>query len=1085
MKELDKKTLARKDLNLLVEASAGTGKTSSLLDRILALIEQDKELQMRQLVAVTFTEKAASELKNRLRQCLQEKINSKKISSQRLQVFKQALSDFEQAEISTIHSFCARLLRLRSVEAGVSPEFQVMDEAQSAEFFEQAWEEWLEKSLVEHREIFRELRQAGITNDIIKTFAQRFYEDRDLFEANYENWLKEKSLSVEEAYQQIKVLCQNTSEDELKEFYLFLESCANEEERLKRAIYQKELKRIINRRNNLLKGLKRVKTESTIQKKLKIIEAYDHFLAIIYNARNALFQKIVFLAREFFDHLEIRKLTNEVLDFQDLLLRARNLLRDNKEVRAYFKNRFRYILVDEFQDTDPLQVEVIFFLAEKKDKFADSWKDVELESGKLFLVGDPKQSIYHFRRADLRIYQAVKNILDEKKQADLRFLPQNFRSHKSLIKWVNDTFKEKFGDEDTPLQPAYQELSHTVDYSLSNQLLDRSVIIIDLEEEPDIAPSGAHGYRTDDIRQLEARAIADFIQWAVANKIQIFEKDQTKWEKRDVRYSDFAILYPRHKYISFVEAELKRRNLPFETVSGEAFNAREEVKGICFILKALSNPYDEASLVGALRSFYFGVSDFELFEFKKAGGSWRWLEHFPDRERFPTIAEAYDFLRHLYNQVERLPIVELINQIASHIKLKQIRKLHPYFNQILLNIERMKNLACEFEKLGEADLDDFIYWLEKVSAGEAKEAEIVAVDAENTIKLMTFHKAKGLEFPIVILANLSNQIKSSEENFIIKDWKRERIEVFYKKRLKSSGFDELSEEEEKYNEAEQIRLLYVACTRAKQYLVIPDPKNLWNGRNTYLEIIKEGISKEDKQSKSKCILRKPASELRKYRTIEQMRAFVDFINLSPQSTQLEKQVREFEEKRSEVINIASEYKEIKSPSELIEFEEKIPYSTERLQALDLGSLIHKVVEIAGRSSVKVALALADRLISENPSLSEKREEIMELIKNLWQCELIDKIQNLACWQEVPFFIELDGVFYKGKIDLLFRHSANQLEMVDLKTDHLSQETISTHINRYKGQMEIYRRALEKLFPNHSISSKIFFARINELVEIKK
>ena len=381
---------------------------------------------MSQLAAITFTEKAAAELRFKLRQKLGETKQSSWVA--------QAISEFDQAQVSTIHAFCARILRMRPVDAGVSPSFRVADEEESSLLFSRMWDAWLESMVERDPGFFRSLRRMEIKPDDLKITAKKIFDNRDLFHACYEKLTSPKNFkNPRQGYRELAALAKEAEAakaDALGRFIrnavLWLDSAGADQDRvwmqltmdsrLKNYEYKKDQGKISEIRDRALKLMDEVR----FQPMADILKPLTGFLAMA----------------------DAEKKRLEILDFQDLLLKARDLAK-NPRSREYLKRRFKYLLVDEFQDTDPLQVELVFFLAEKEGKSVETLQEVELEPGKLFLVGDPKQSIYRFRRADLEIYhEAGKIMLGQKtSEAGAGWTGISARTA-ALLEWVNLAFQQ-------------------------------------------------------------------------------------------------------------------------------------------------------------------------------------------------------------------------------------------------------------------------------------------------------------------------------------------------------------------------------------------------------------------------------------------------------------------------------------------------------------------------------------------------------------------------------------------------------------------------------------------------------------------
>ena len=404
------------DTNLCVEAGAGTGKTTLLVDRIFNLIVTGRA-EIEQIVAVTFTEKAAAELKLRIREKLEkQRIEAAGENSHQTRLLGRALEKLDQAPISTIHGFASSILRERPVEAGVDPRFEVLDNLTQEFFFEHEWQDWINANLEKHREIFQRAISLGLRIQDIHALAENLYRNRDIL----------PSLSFEAPPVDLPPFLDRLGAD-LRELAEILPSCLETRDKGYQRIraMQRSLEsfQALGEPQLLEQFLVRdfvVKVEGaqknwTSPEPCKIQKEICRNLQsdldeLRQRVKTGLVQQVGRIIRGFVGEIQAKKNALGLLDFQDLLLRCRDLLQSNLAVREYFQRRFRYLLIDEFQDTDPLQVEMVFFLAESQAR-SDDWTRVELKPGKLLLVGDPKQSIYRFRRADIAIYEAAKKHL--------------------------------------------------------------------------------------------------------------------------------------------------------------------------------------------------------------------------------------------------------------------------------------------------------------------------------------------------------------------------------------------------------------------------------------------------------------------------------------------------------------------------------------------------------------------------------------------------------------------------------------------------------------------------------------------------
>jgi len=737
---------ARHDLtrSLTVEAGAGTGKTTLLIDRILSLL-RCRRASLEQIVAITFTEKAAGELKIRLREAIEKAIIDSRDDER--ETFQQALGDLERAAISTIHSFCASLLRERPVEAKVDPNFDPMDEIGMEMLFQEVWELWLAQELEKKSAPLRRALTLGMSLADLAGCVRQLYLNRDLIPAEP---LCRPAYSTEAFVQNFK--------DGIEQALKLAQDCQKEEDKgfqsirtLKEKVLEleesPERREILILREIVIKSAgnkQNWKPPSSCEEQKEIFDKLSQELeGLKRSIRGETMVDLVECLRGFLKAIQEEKAQRGVLDFQDLLLVARNLLRDDKEVRRYFQEKFRYILVDEFQDTDPLQVEVVFLLAED-DAQAGSWEEVEVSPGRLFLVGDPQQSIYRFRRADIETYEKARKQLTKKGGA-LK-ISQNFRTVPSIISWVNRVFEPLIQPSDQGyFQPDYIPLVAHEDRK--EIIKNRSGVILlapppDFELEEASAPS---------LRQKEAQSIAGLIEEMVAGKNRgpwmIYDKKEGGI--RPVCFRDMALLFPALSGIEIYEEALKNRGIPFRLEGGKEFYLRQEVRSLLCCLRVLDDPADQISLVAALRSPFFGFSDEEIFLFVSSGNRLDYLRGQQDGES--NFSEAFSWLRQLHEKKNAVPISSTISDLLSKTKALEFSLLRHGGEQVAANLRKIRDQARAFEKERSATFRRFVEWLgsreeEGLREGESPWSE----EGEENVKLLTVHKAKGLEFPVVI-----------------------------------------------------------------------------------------------------------------------------------------------------------------------------------------------------------------------------------------------------------------------------------------------------------------------------------------------
>lgn len=1066
-----------------VEAGAGTGKTTLLVERFLSLVRSGKATLDR-IAAITFTEKAAGELKVRLRGALEKAALTAK--GKELRHITQALADLERAPISTIHSFCAGLLRERPIEAAIDPNFESLDEMGLDLLFQEAWDQWLRQEIEKKSPPLRRALALGLSLDTMNSLVRRIYENRDLIAPSpyprplydLDSFFQELRAGIEKAWR-LSEKCLRPEEDAGYQGIRALR-----EEVLDADPVSPESREIFLARELAVKpqGNKRNwKPPAACDEQKEILKRLSEEHEILKESiRAAVMAGLVDWLKGFLGFIQEEKNRRGVLDFQDLLLFSRDLLGKNKEVRRYFQERIRYLLVDEFQDTDPLQAEVIFFLAEE-GAAAENWEDVKVSPGKLFLVGDPKQSIYRFRRADIEIYARAKEKLNAESEG-LKAV-QNFRTVPSILAWVNRVFSDLIRPSPEGFyQPAYIPLAP--DPSRREAMPRPGVVLLTPPPEFNRAETSAM-----EARESEARSIAALISgmaggssgdgWQVA--------DPRDKGPRPVRYRDIALLFPALTGIDAYEEALKARGIPYRLEGGKEFYLRQEIRSLLCCLKAVDDPADQISLVSALRSFLFGYSDEEIFLFVSSGRPLNYLQEIKEGES--GFAETFSFLRRLHDRRNSRPVSGTVAELLAHAKAVEFSLLRRAGEQTAANLRKILDQARAFEKERNATYRSFVEWLylreeEGVREGEAPWSE----ESEENVHLLTIHKAKGLEFPVVILANLAGQ--------------RNRAEDFIPLRLKGSfeisagpfktrGFDAARDREKARREAEERRLFYVAATRARDHLVIP----LFPGKKSggFLGFLEGKLP--------------PAEMLKPGATVDgQFIAGGGTLDLSPgdqpplrpeieeDAGQGETPLRrreEWKEGLKAAMAKASEGLPLITPSGAVPFEDiaghDFPQSPEAPAGAGgaaFGLAFHGVLErldLQGGGNLESLC----RIHAAANGIPERAEEIALLCRNLLAHPFLDRVrQARRLFREVPFSVAFEEKIVEGKIDLLFEE-ADGWVVVDYKTDDVSAEAVDKRFQTYGEQGKWYARSFRTAAGEPLKEVHFLFVRSGELRTIRE
>jgi ATP-dependent exoDNAse (exonuclease V) beta subunit len=824
------------DVTLVVEAAAGTGKTTELVRRILRVLATGKA-RVGDLVAVTFTEKAAGELKLRLRQELE--VARTKAGGEERARLEHALKNLEEAHISTIHGFCADLLRERPVEAGIDPLFRVLTDGQARRFYDEAFSAWFQGVLEDTPEgVRRSLRRStgGATKsggpaddgpvDRLRAAGWDLVDWRD-FPAG---WARPDFDRVEaigelaaavhafaaataQASSSRDPLCVDTAAARRASDELRLIAAAGDDDAAEAVLADLCRDRDFRRARKgsgtaFGRGVPRADVQAAHQTLLRTL---DEFKA---NADADLAALLREELRGSITRYERLKAEHGALDFLDLLLRARNLVRDRDEVRRHFQERFTCLFVDEFQDTDPLQAELLLLLA-ADDPAERDWTRVRAVPGKLFIVGDPKQSIYRFRRADVGIYRQVCEQLVRDGARPVR-LTTSFRSVPNIQCAVNAAFRPLMTSDADTLQADYVPLGPSRN-GIAGQ---PSVLALPVPE-----PYGRRNVSGIAIEASLPDAVGAFVAWLVR------ESGWTVTERRGsgpvpVEARHLCLLFRRFvNYGSdvtraYVDA-LEARGIRHLLVGGRAFHGREEIEALRAALTAIEWPDDQLSVFATLRGPLFAIGDEALLEYRqhqaRAFHPFRVPPDLPDH--LQPIAEALAVIAELHTKRNRRPVAETIARLFEATRAHVGFALRRAGEQVLANALHVAELARQYELSGGISFRGFIDALrEAAEEGQAAEAPIVE-EGTDGVRLMTVHKAKGLEFPVVILADITAKIAPVEASRHIDAGRglcALRIGGWSPRDLLLQQPIEQARERE-----EGVRVAYVAATRARDLLVVP------------------------------------------------------------------------------------------------------------------------------------------------------------------------------------------------------------------------------------------------------------------------
>jgi ATP-dependent exoDNAse (exonuclease V) beta subunit len=815
------------DTTFVVEAAAGTGKTTALVARVVSLLRSGRT-PLSRIVAVTFTEKAAGEMKLRLRAAIEEARSA--TEDQERGLLDRALAELEVARIGTIHSLCADLLRERPVEAGIDPQFEVAPDDTAGRLFEQAFEEWYQRALADPPEGVRRVLRRPPGRDgfgprqVLRAAGWKLQEHRD-----YRGPWRRDPFDRDRALDRLV--------ERLAEVGDLAPRADRPDEWLTKHLWQVNRWVAELRSREEAAGRDYDGLEASLRQLRRLKWQWKGYRARMFDQH--LFKSEVIALRDAvkgeLDHLleqcdadlapclhqelwpliqryeELKRRAGK-LDFLDLLHRTRDLLVRDRAVRHELQQRFTHLLVDEFQDNDPLQTEIVLLLASAHPDESDP-DQVQVVPGKLFLVGDPKQSIYRFRRADVAVYHAVKRRLLEQ-GAEVLHLSTSFRSDPRIQQAVNAAFAPRMEGgsqaEYVPLEPFRASVPGRP-----------AVVALPVPE-----PYSNYGRMTKwAVEKSAPDAVGAWVQWLL---------NDSGWEVSEpgaeapvpVQARHVCLLFRRFQTFGKSVTEpytraLESRQVPHVLVGGRSFHAREEVLALRNALTAIEWPDDELAVFATLRGPLFAVGDDALLAWRGRFGRLHPLRPLPDdrSEVLDEVAGPLQVLAELHRRRNRRPVADTVVRLLDATRAHAALTLWSGGEQTLANVLRVVQQAHRFEAAGATSFRAFVDQLAAdAERGDAGEAPVVEEGTEG-VRIMTVHKAKGLEFPVVVLCDVTCSPVGWNPTRYVDSASRlwaEPLAGCVPVELVEHADEVLAEDA-----AESDRLLYVAATRARDVLVVP------------------------------------------------------------------------------------------------------------------------------------------------------------------------------------------------------------------------------------------------------------------------
>ena len=847
----DARDRVRSDLSstLFVEAGAGSGKTRALVERVIALIGSGTAME--NIAAITFTEKAAAELRDRIRSHLRSTEAGNALGAD---VAMSALHQLDGAAVGTLHSFAQRILSEHPVEAGLPPSVEVLDDIGSQIEFDARWREFLDRLLDEPEmgPTLLRLEVLGVRLDHIRALAVKLNENWDRLAGRFGgDPAPLPPVDVDavgaglNALAGVKANCVAGSEDKL---FARIEAVERELGRLDGAL--DDISRIEVLRSAIdagrgqgtgtvanwgggeagaankaaalaalkaLAGPRSSKSGGPLSTCEEILDRAAQAALEVLVARLTLFT---------LDAAEERR-TGGRLEFHDLLVRARLLLRHpahGPDVRDALRERYQRLLIDEFQDTDPAQVELAALIGcGDPDAGGTHWAATDPDPGRLFFVGDPKQSIYRFRGADIATFLEARDWVNRQPRGRTEGLGTNFRSSAPIIEWVNAVFGRLI-EPSRGSQPEYAPLDAV------RAPVPRGPAVTVLGARAVEIPGRAYA---EELRRREAASVARAVAGILRDGWAVDAGDPAQPSPRPARLGDIAILIPSRTSLANLEDALEAAAIPYRAEASSLVYSTREVRDVLSALQAVADPTDELALVAALRSPLYGCGDDDLAHWRLAcNGRFSLLGDRP--ETAPAdhpVADGIAHLAELHRAKRWTSPPALVDRLVRERGAFETAVAGGRPRDVWRRLRFVIDQARAWADAGGTNLRDYLQWARLQGADNARVTETVLPETDDdSARILTVHAAKGLEFPIVVLSGMTTRLEAPSRGPTVAFDSTGAPVVKLRGGVESENYEAWKPIDEQMDAHERLRLLYVACTRARDHLVVslhrrvPNPK---------------------------------------------------------------------------------------------------------------------------------------------------------------------------------------------------------------------------------------------------------------------
>ncbi|WP_104116846.1 exodeoxyribonuclease V subunit beta [Arthrobacter sp. B1805] len=1059
--------------NVFVEAGAGSGKTHELVERICTLV-MTGGVELKNIAAITFTEKAAGELRDRVRRKLKDSDPS--------EARDRALGQLDTAPIGTIHSFAARVISEHPIQAGVPPLITIVDELRSQIAFTRRWEAIRHQLFNDETldEALRILLAVGGSLNHLETVASALDANWDRLESHPPQRRPIPTVNLGPLLQQTAEVLEHTKHcSDADDFLLVaIEKIRSWHGRLENASIG-ELALVLEILDDIPSTPKQGKKGNWAIDIAEVRNACAELGQAAAALRESLVSPAVdtvaaAMAELLVNAARERQRTGE-LEYNDLLIHARDLLvgTDARTIAVHRTLHVRYkcIMLDEFQDTDPVQAEIATRITAEHVCGMDRWEELTIPAGRLFTVGDPKQSIYRFRRADIATYLSTERRFRNNDHSRIASLRTNFRSTAPLLDWINTVFGQLI-QQNGNLQPSYQPLTPDPERPFWNESYGPAVSTIGRDEA---TPDESGKMSAESMRKQEAKDVAAAILLASGQTGQPGWKKQSKrsddpdksFKTENLRLKDITILLPTRTALAALEDALDGAGIEYRAEASSLVYSTQEVNDLLLALKAIANTADEAALVLCLRSAPFACGDDELFEWKSAGGSWNIFAPPPEGLDDSPVARGMVYLSELCRRISVHTPAELMDRLVTERRMMETAVASPRYRDVWRRLRFVIDQARAWSEATHGSLRDYLVWAGTQQEENTRVREAVVPETDvDAVRIMTIHASKGLEFPMVIVAGTGSSPRTSSDAAL---WDQDsRLHISLKEGITSARYADAKAVEKLFDEAEKCRLLYVACTRAESHLVV---SHYVSRRNSLGQLLRD----TDDPTIPSLVLATDLEPGEKHRTtVQPVESWEDW-----ERQRTHWQAKSAIPSTASVTSIAKGTDSLHGEpgEERLQF---IPLDDETLpspapanaeRGAEFGTALHRVMELSGLQESADVEAIADSVARLAKGVTP--QALAARARAALASEPVRRAAEREHWLELPVVAPSRGVTVEGVIDLMYREDDGSLVIADFKTDSAPQETTVT---AYWRQLSTYADMIERITRQRVSKLALIFCR---------